>query len=255
MKQKRIIPCLDMKDGRIVKGVNFKGLRDAGDIVELAQRYEAEGADELVFLDIAATVESRKTRADLVRRLIRAIRIPLTVGGGIGTIEDVEGILNAGAARVSVNTAAVERPELIDEIAGRFGSSTVVLAIDTRQVFEEWRVVTHGGKITNSLQPVDWAKEGERRGAGEILLTSMSHDGLEEGFAIDITRAVSEAVAIPVIASGGAGTMQHFVDLFTRTKADAALGASVFHFGKISIPVLKQFLRERLSDFSEDEKK
>ncbi|MCE5177820.1 MAG: imidazole glycerol phosphate synthase subunit HisF [Porphyromonadaceae bacterium] len=244
MLKKRIIPCLDIKDGRTVKGVNFVGLRDAGDAVELARRYVLEGADELVFLDITATVENRKTLTELVKKVAEAINIPFTVGGGIRTLEDAQAIIRAGADKVSLNTSAVDHPELITEIAGQFGSQCVVLAIDTKlEENGEWMVYVHGGRTATPLRTVDWAKEGEQRGAGEILLTSMNNDGTKNGFAIDITRSVSEAVNIPVIASGGAGTMQHFAEVFQQTKASAALGATVFHFGEIPVPELKQFLK------------
>lgn len=244
MLKKRIIPCLDIKDGRTVKGVNFVGLRDAGDAVELARRYVLEGADELVFLDITATVEHRKTLTELVKKVAEAINIPFTVGGGIRTLEDAQAIIRAGADKVSLNTSAVDHPELITEIAGQFGSQCVVLAIDTKlEENGEWMVYVHGGRTATPLRTVDWAREGERRGAGEILLTSMNNDGTKNGFAIDITRSVSEAVNIPVIASGGAGSMQHFVEVFQQTKASAALGATVFHFGEIPVPELKQFLK------------
>lgn len=244
MLKKRIIPCLDIKDGRTVKGVNFVGLRDAGDAVELARRYVLEGADELVFLDITATVEHRKTLTELVKKVAEAINIPFTVGGGIRTLEDAQAIIKAGADKVSLNTSAVENPKLITEIAGQFGSQCVVLAIDTKlEENGEWMVYVHGGRTATTLRTVDWALEGERRGAGEILLTSMNNDGTKNGFAIDITRSVSEAVNIPVIASGGAGSMQHFAEVFQQTKASAALGATVFHFGEIPVPALKQFLK------------
>ncbi len=245
MLKKRIIPCLDIKDGRTVKGVNFVGLRDAGDAVELAKRYVQEGADELVFLDITATVEKRKTLTELVHRIAKEINIPFTVGGGINSVEDARTIIKAGADKVSINTAAVNHPEIISEIAAEFGSQCVVLAIDTNLDNGEWIVYIHGGRTPTLLQTVDWAKESERLGAGEILLTSMSNDGTKNGFAIDITEAVSAAVNIPVIASGGAGTMQHFADVFQQTKASAALAASIFHFGEIPIPQLKQFLNEK----------
>lgn len=244
MLKKRIIPCLDIKDGRTVKGVNFVGLRDAGDAVELARRYVLEGADELVFLDITATVEHRKTLTELVKKVAEAINIPFTVGGGIRTLEDAQAIIKAGADKVSLNTSAVENPKLITEIAGQFGSQCVVLAIDTKlEENGEWMVYVHGGRTATTLHTVDWALEGERRGAGEILLTSMNNDGTKNGFAIDITRSVGEAVNIPVIASGGAGSMQHFAEVFQQTKASAALGATVFHFGEIPVPALKQFLK------------
>jgi cyclase len=245
MLKKRIIPCLDIKDGRTVKGINFVGLRDAGDAVELAGRYVQEGADELVFLDITATVENRKTLTELVKRVAEAINIPFTVGGGISTLEDAQAIIRAGADKVSLNTSAVEHPELITEIAGQFGNQCVVLAIDTKWVDDEWIVYVHGGRTPTPLRTIDWAKEGEKRGAGEILLTSMNNDGTKSGFAIDITRRVSEAVNMPGIASGGGGTLEHFAEVFRKTRASAALAASIFHFGEIPIPTLKQYLQEQ----------
>jgi cyclase len=244
MLKKRIIPCLDIKDGRTVKGVNFVGLRDAGDAVELAKRYVQEGADELVFLDITATVEKRKTLTELVRRVAEAINIPFTVGGGIRNLEDAQAIIRAGADKISLNTSAVDNPELITGIADQFGNQCVVLAIDTKlEENGEWMVYVHGGRTPTPLRTIDWAKEGEKLGAGEILLTSMNNDGTKNGFAIDITRSVSEAVNIPVIASGGAGSMEHFAEVFRETRASAALAASIFHFGEIPIPALKQFLK------------
>jgi len=245
MLKKRIIPCLDIKDGRTVKGINFIGLRDAGDAVELAKRYVLEGADELVFLDITATVENRKTLTGLVQRVAEEINIPFTVGGGISTLADAQAIIRAGADKVSLNSSAVARPALITEIAEQFGNQCVVLAIDTKWVDGEWIVYVHGGRTPTPLRTIDWAREGEERGAGEILLTSMNNDGTKSGFAIDITRGVSEAVHIPVIASGGAGTMAHFAEVFTDTRASAALAASIFHFGEIPIPALKQYLQEQ----------
>lgn len=246
MLKKRIIPCLDIKDGRTVKGVNFIGLRDAGDPVELAKRYVSEGADELVFLDITATVENRKTLTELVSRIAKEINIPFTVGGGIKSVEDAHSIINAGADKISINSSAVERPELITEIARQFGSQCVVLAVDTKlEENGEWIVYTHGGRISTQLNTVEWAKRGEQLGAGELLLTSMNNDGMKAGFALDITDKVSNAVNIPVIASGGAGSMDHFAAVFKQTKASAALGASVFHFGEITIPALKEYLKEQ----------
>jgi cyclase len=245
MLKKRIIPCLDIKDGRTVKGINFVGLRDAGDAVELAKRYVQEGADELVFLDITATVENRKTLTVLVERVAAEINIPFTVGGGISSLEDAQAIIRAGADKVSLNSSAVARPALITEIAGQFGSQCVVLAIDTKLVDGEWMVYVHGGRTLTPLRTVDWAREGEQRGAGEILLTSMNNDGTRDGFAIAITRSVCETVNIPVIASGGAGTMAHFAEVFTQTRVSAALAASIFHFGEIPIPTLKQYLKEQ----------
>lgn len=244
MLTKRIIPCLDIKDGRTVKGTNFLALRDAGDPVELAMRYCEEGADELVFLDITATVEKRKTLASLVHSIATHINIPFTVGGGIYTPEDVALLLENGADKVSVNTAAVKRPELISEIASRFGSQCLVLAVDTNFVNGEWLVSTHGGRELTEIKSLDWIKQAAKLGAGEILLTSMTRDGTREGFALDITREVSRAVNIPVIASGGAGTKKDFADVFQEGEADAALAASVFHFGEIPIPELKKYLSE-----------
>lgn len=222
------------------------GLRDAGDAVELARRYVEEGADELVFLDITATVEQRKTLTSLVQRVAQEINIPFTVGGGIRTLEDAQAIIRAGADKVSLNSSAVERPELLTEIAEQFGSQCVVLAIDTKQEDNgDWMVYVHGGRTPTSLHTVDWAMEGVRRGAGEILLTSMNHDGTKSGFALEITQAVSTAVTVPVIASGGAGNMEHFAQVFTQTEASAALAASIFHFGEIPIPELKAYLKEQ----------
>jgi imidazole glycerol-phosphate synthase subunit HisF len=243
MLKKRIIPCLDIRDGRTVKGINFIDIRDAGDPVELAKRYVQEGADELVFLDITATHENRKTLSLLVEKISREINIPFTVGGGINSLADVSVIIKAGADKVSINSSAVKRPELITEIAEQFGSQCVVVAIDTKFVNNEWIVYVHGGRIPTSLKTMDWVKQIEELGAGEILLTSMNHDGMKIGFALDITNAVSQAVNIPVIASGGAGTMEHFKEVFTQTKASAALAASIFHFGEIPIPDLKNYLQ------------
>ena len=245
MLAKRIIPCLDIKDGRTVKGVNFESIRDAGDPVELAKCYSDLGADELVFLDITATNEKRKTLSELVTKVASAINIPFTVGGGISSIEDVEVLLNAGADKVSVNTSAFKRPDLINELSSRFGSQCVVLAIDTKLENGDWFVYLNGGKVKTEVKALDWAKEGVKRGAGEILLTSMNNDGTKNGFANEITRAVSESVNVPVIASGGAGNMQHFADAFLIGKADAALAASVFHFKEMEIKELKEFLRNK----------
>lgn len=245
MLTKRIIPCLDIKDGRTVKGVNFLGLRDAGDPVELAARYAAEGADELVFLDITATVEKRQTLVALVKRVAAEINIPFTVGGGIASIADVSALLSAGADKISINSSAVKRPELINELALEFGSQCVVVAIDTRFVGGEHIVHVHGGRTPTELQTIAWAREVEQRGAGEILLTSMDHDGTKAGFANELTAQISDMLSIPVIASGGAGNMEHFVDTFTAGKADAALAASIFHFKEIAVPDLKQFLKEK----------
>ncbi len=245
MLTKRIIPCLDIKDGRTVKGTNFIQLRDAGDPVELAVRYCEEGADELVFLDITATTEKRKTLARLVRAIATHINIPFTVGGGINTLDDVSILLENGADKISINTSAVKNPALIDELAMNFGSQCIVVAIDAKIINNEWTVVTHGGRTPTTLLTIDWAKEVAARGAGEILLTSMENDGTKNGFAIDITSAVSKAVNVPVIASGGAGTIAHFTEVFTQADADAALAASIFHFKEIAIPDLKQFLADQ----------
>jgi cyclase len=244
MLTKRIIPCLDIKDGRTVKGVNFVQLRDAGDPVELAKIYSDEGADELVFLDITATVDKRKTLAELVTKVAKSINIPFTVGGGISTVEDVKVLLNAGADKISINSAAVKNPEVINEMALEFGSQCIVVAIDTRNVDGIDFVHTHGGRRPTLLNTQKWAKEVCDRGAGEILLTSMDHDGTKSGFANEITAEISSMLTIPVIASGGAGNMSHFKDVFTFGKADAALAASIFHFKEIPIPNLKAYLME-----------
>jgi cyclase len=243
MLAKRIIPCLDIRDGRTVKGINFENIRDAGDPVELAARYTQEGADELVFLDITATHEKRKTLAGLVTRIAREIDIPFTVGGGISSVEDVSVLLDSGADKVSVNSAAFKNPRLLEELAAQFGSQCIVLAIDTKRTEDDWYVFLNGGRIATDTKALDWARRGAKLGAGEILLTSMNNDGVKTGFANDITRLISEGVNIPVIASGGAGTMQHFADAFLTGKADAALAASVFHFEEIKISELKVFLR------------
>jgi imidazole glycerol-phosphate synthase subunit HisF len=242
MLAKRIIPCLDIKDGRTVKGTNFVQLRDAGDPVELAVRYCEEGADELVFLDITATTEKRKTLAELVRKIATHINIPFTVGGGISTAEDVSVLLENGADKISVNTSAVKNPGLVNELAKHFGSQCVVAAIDAKIIDGQWMVVTHGGRNATSLVALEWAKEITNRGAGEILLTSMEHDGTKSGFAIDITSTIATHVGVPVIASGGAGSMVHFKDVFEAGHADAALAASIFHFKEIAIPDLKNYL-------------
>jgi len=243
MLKKRIIPCLDIKDGKTVKGINFENIMDAGDPIELAKRYISEGADELVFLDITASVEKRKTLVALVERIAQEINIPFTVGGGINSIDDVSAVIKAGADKVSINTAAVNRPELISEIARQFGSQCVVVAIDTKFIDGEWIVFIHGGRTATELRAVDWAKNAEQLGAGEILLTSMNHDGTKSGFALDITNDIASSVNIPVIASGGAGEKIHFKDVFEKTKASAALAASIFHFKEIPIPQLKQYLK------------
>jgi cyclase len=243
MLAKRIIPCLDIKDGKTVKGINFVDIKDVGDPVELGTLYAQMGADELVFLDITATNEKRKTLSELVTRISKHINIPFTVGGGISSEEDVSLLLNCGADKISVNTAAVKRPELIRELANRFGSQCVVLAIDTKEIDGEWYVYLNGGRVPTRIKTIEWARQAVELGAGEILLTSMDHDGTKNGFGIDITRKVSEAVNVPVIASGGAGTMQHFKEVFDAGKADAALAASIFHYKEIGIPELKDYLR------------
>lgn len=243
MLKKRIIPCLDIRDGRTVKGVNFENIIDAGNPLELAKLYVEQGADELVFLDITATVEKRKTLVELVEKIAAEINIPFTVGGGINTLEDVRAVIKAGADKISVNSSAVQNPNLISEIAREFGSQCVVVAIDTKFVDTEWRVFTHGGRTITDLKTIEWASEAERLGAGEILLTSMNNDGTKNGFALDITNAVSQAVNIPVIASGGAGNEFHFKEVFEKTSCSAALAASVFHFEEIKIQDLKTYLR------------
>lgn len=243
MLKRRIIPCLDIRDGRTVKGVNFVNLRDAGDAVELAKMYADQGADELVFLDITATIENRKTLASLVQRIAAEINIPFTVGGGINTLEDVALLLNAGADKITINSSAVRNPGLISEIASQFGSQCIVVAIDTRLEDNLWSVVIDGGRTKTELQTISWARTVEKAGAGEILLTSMNTDGTKSGFSVDITGQVSSAVNIPVIASGGAGTMEHFRDVFFNTSCSAALAASIFHFGEIKIPDLKRYLK------------
>lgn len=244
MLTKRIIPCLDIRDGRTVKGVNFESIRDAGDPVELAELYAKEGADELVFLDITATIEKRKTLHQLVNRIAHHINIPFTVGGGIASEEDVQVLLQNGADKVSVNSAAFRNPALIYQLARRFGSQCIVLAIDTQQEADgEWYVYLNGGRVRTPMRCIDWARQAVSAGAGEILLTSMNNDGTKKGFALDITRLLADALPVPVIASGGGGTVAHFVDVFQQGHADAALAASIFHFKEITIPDLKQQLR------------
>jgi len=245
MLTKRIIPCLDIKDGRTVKGINFVDLRDAGDPVELAQRYADEGADELVFLDISATEQKRKTLAELVYHVAEKLNIPFTVGGGIGSMQDVEAVLYNGADKASLNSAAVRNPAVIDELAANFGSQCIVVAIDTKFLDGKHIVHTHGGRTPTTIDTLQWAKEVQERGAGEILLTSMDHDGTKQGFANELNATLSEMLSIPVIASGGAGAKEHFLDAFTDGKADAALAASIFHFNEIPIPELKQYLIEK----------
>jgi imidazole glycerol-phosphate synthase subunit HisF len=244
MLTKRIIPCLDIKNGRTVKGVNFIGLRDAGDPVELAKRYAETGADELVFLDISATEERRKTLIPLVREVAKTINIPFTVGGGIASVDDVAILLKNGADKVSINSSAVKNPDLINELSAKFGSQCIVVAIDAKQINNQWIVHLVGGKEPTNLNLFDWAKEAESRGAGEILFTSMNNDGTKDGFANEALAKLSELVNIPIIASGGAGVMQHFLDGFEKGKADACLAASVFHFDEIAIPDLKQYLKQ-----------
>ena len=243
MLTKRIIPCLDIKDGRTVKGINFENIRDAGDPVELGALYAREGADELVFLDITATNEKRKTLSELVKRIAQHINIPFTVGGGISTVEDVSVMLHNGADKISVNTAAYKNPSIIEGMAKEFGSQCIVLAIDTKKEADgEWYVYLNGGRVKTDTTCLEWARRGVEAGAGEILLTSMNNDGTKQGFALDITQTLSEALPVPVIASGGGGTMQHFTDVFQTAHADAALAASIFHFKEIAIPELKAYL-------------
>lgn len=247
MLTKRIIPCLDVKDGRVVKGIQFVSLRDAGDPVELAAFYDQEGADELVFLDISASHEGRETMVDVVRSVAASLAIPFTVGGGINSLADMKKILRAGADKVSLNTAAVTRPDLINEGSDYFGVQCIVVAIDARydEVLGSWRVYTHGGRTPTEWEVVAWAKEAVRRGAGEILLTSMDCDGEKQGFNIALTKAVSEAVSVPVIASGGAGNAEHFKEAFEEGKADAALAASIFHYKETSVKEVKAFLKQQ----------
>ncbi|HEY5687155.1 MAG TPA: imidazole glycerol phosphate synthase subunit HisF [Yeosuana sp.] len=243
MLTKRIIPCLDIKNGRTVKGVNFIDLRDAGNPVELAKQYADLGADELVFLDISATLEGRATTLDMVLHVAEQVNIPFTVGGGISSIEDVDALLQCGADKVSINSSAVKRPELINELSNKFGSQCVVVAIDAKKIGDQWKVHLAGGSIPTELDLFEWAKEVEQRGAGEILFTSMNHDGTKNGFANEALAKLSKELNIPIIASGGAGNVQHFIDTFKIGKADAALAASVFHFGEILIPELKKQLK------------
>lgn len=247
MLTKRIIPCLDVKEGRVVKGIQFVQLRDAGDPVELARFYDEQGADELVFLDISASVEGRKTMVEVVKSVASQLAIPFTVGGGINSLEDMKRMLRAGADKVSLNTAAVNNPEVITEGANFFGSQCIVVAIDAKydETLGSWRVYTHGGRTPTDKEVISWAKEAVERGAGEILLTSMDCDGEKNGFDIALTRAVSEAVSVPVIASGGAGNSEHFVEAFIEGKADAALAASIFHYKETSVEEVKSHLKER----------
>ncbi|MGI8642009.1 MAG: imidazole glycerol phosphate synthase subunit HisF [Pyrinomonadaceae bacterium] len=245
MLAKRIIPCLDVKDGRTVKGTNFVNLRDAGDAVELAKIYSANGADELVFLDITATNEKRKTLSELVKKVAAEINIPFTVGGGIKTIKDIEILLDSGADKVSINTSAVKNPQILRDAAKNFGSQCVVLAIDAKKAGKNWKVFLNGGRVKTEFDVIEWAKRGVDLGAGEILLTSMNADGTKNGFEIELTRRVSESVNVPVIASGGAGKPEHFTEVFEFGKADAALAATIFHFREIEIATLKNYLREQ----------
>lgn len=244
MLTKRIIPCLDIKNGRTVKGINFVNLRDAGDPVELAKQYAEKGADELVFLDISATLEGRKTILDMVLKVAEQVNIPFTVGGGISSVEDVDMLLKCGADKVSINSSALKRPELINELSSKFGNQCIVVAIDAKKIGGQWKVHLAGGSIPTELDLFDWAKEVEARGAGEILFTSMNNDGTKEGFANEALVRLSSELNIPIIASGGAGTSQHFIDTFKIGKSDAALAASVFHFGEIEIKDLKKELRD-----------
>lgn len=245
MLAKRIIPCLDIKEGKTVKGINFENIVDVGDPVELGKRYSEMGADELVFLDITATHEKRKTLSELVSRIAKNINIPFTVGGGISSVEDVSVLMKCGADKISVNSAAVRNPQLIKDLSYNFGNQCVVLAIDTKFINGDWYVYLNGGRIPTEIKALDWAKQAVSLGAGEILLTSMNHDGTKDGFALDITKSISESVNVPVIASGGAGTMEHFYDVFEDGKADAALAASIFHYQEIGIKELKQYLKNR----------
>ena len=246
MLAKRIIPCLDVRDGRVVKGVNFVNIRDAGDPVELARYYSDQGADEIVFLDITATSDARDTVADVVERTAAQVFVPLTVGGGIRTLEDFRRLLRAGADKISVNSAAVARPELIAEAAERFGSQCVVLAVDGKARGDgTWEVVVAGGRKPTGIDLIEWVKRGEALGAGEILLTSMDADGTKAGFDLAMTKAVTDAVSIPVIASGGCGSLAHFAEVFEKTGCDAALAASLFHFGELTVPQVKDYLREQ----------
>lgn len=245
MFAQRIIPCLDIKDGRVVKGINFVNLRDAGDPVEAARAYERQGADEIVFLDITATSDARDTVAELVTKVVQNVFVPITVGGGIRTTDDIRAILRAGADKVSLNSAAVKNPELINEGATLFGSQCIVVAIDAKRNGNSWEVYTAGGRIAMGIDAVEWAVEAERRGAGEILLTSMDKDGTKSGYDLELTSAIAEKLNIPVIASGGAGKMEHFYDALTTGKAAAVLAASLFHFHEIPIPDLKKYLADR----------
>ena len=245
MLTKRIIPCLDVRDGQTVKGVNFINIRDAGDPVVLGKAYAEQEADELIYLDITATVENRNTFIEIVKNVAATVNIPFTVGGGIRNQDDVSRLLDAGADKITINSAAVADPDLIDMLADRFGSQCIVLAIDTKYEDDQWTVYVHGGRTPTGILTTVWAEEAVKRGIGEIMLTSMNHDGTKKGYALDITRILSESLPIPIIASGGAGTIQHFVDVFTEGKADAALAASIFHFGEIPISELKRELHKQ----------
>jgi imidazole glycerol-phosphate synthase subunit HisF len=248
MLKRRIIPCLDIQNGRTVKGVNFENIRDAGDPVELAKKYAEEGADELVFLDITATHEGRKTTLEMVKRVAQEINIPFTVGGGISSIEDAYQLLHHGADKISVNSSAVRNPDLINKLAEQFGNQCVVLAIDAKEIENDWIVFLQGGRIKTELNLFSWAKEGVERGAGEILFTSMNHDGTKQGFAIEALHKLSKTVNVPIIASGGCGSELHFLELFEKTNIQGALAASVFHFGEIYIPELKQYIKKNTNN-------
>ena len=243
MLSKRIIPCLDIRNGQTVKGINFIDIREVGDPVELGKLYSEQGADELVFLDITATHEGRKTFVELVKRIASNLNIPFTVGGGISELKDADALLAAGADKISINSSAIKNPQLIDDLALHFGSQFVVVAIDARETDNYWEATMHGGRISTGKELFSWAKEAENRGAGEILFTSMNHDGTKKGFANEALAHLSDLLTIPLIASGGAGNMEHFADLFNLGRADAGLAASIFHFGEIAIPDLKQYLR------------
>jgi cyclase len=245
MLKKRIIPCLDIKDGRTVKGVNFVGLRDAGDPVELARIYSEVGADELVFLDITATNEKRKTLVELVKEVARQVAIPFTVGGGVGSVEDAYHLLQSGADKVAINSAAVKRPELIKELADKFGNQCVVLAVDAKLIRDTWKVFLNGGRVETEKELFSWVKQAEELGAGEILFTSMDHDGTKAGFAIDALKKMNDMLSIPIIASGGAGNIDHFIEVFQKTDVSAALAASIFHFKEVDIPTLKKELENQ----------
>ena len=245
MLSKRIIPCLDIKDGRVVKGVKFLGLKDAGDPVEVARAYDAQEADELVFLDITASFENRKTLVSLVEAIAKNIFMPFTVGGGIGDVGDIRALLNAGAEKVSINTQAVRSPILVSEASKRFGSQCIVVAIDAKKTADKWEVYINGGRTPTGLNAVEWARKVAKLGAGEILLTSMDYDGTKDGFDIDLTKAITDAVTIPVIASGGAGKLEDFYEVFTKAGADAGLAASIFHYQEFTVKQVKEYLKER----------